>query len=206
MAPAEENNNNFLGDPRPDEKLNYEDDIKCSGSSSTTVGKATYDTDDITHSQAAELQDLARQLSRVSRQGGPDVEKEHQQVINPFLDPEADPQLNPDDKGFNVAKWLKTILQITSRDPERYPKRTAGVSFRNMNVYGYGTAADYQSDVGNLPLKAWSGIMSLLGLRKKVRIDILKDFEGLVKSGEMLIVLGRPGRCVYPPFFYLLPC
>lgn len=198
MAPAEETNvTKPTGELRPDEKLNYEEDVKCSGSSSTTVGKTAYDTDDISQSQAAELQDLARQLSRASRQGGLDVENEPQQVINPFLDSESDPELNPDSKSFNVAKWLKTILQITSRDPERFPKRTAGVSFRNMNVHGYGTAADYQSDVGNLPLKAWSGIMSMLGLRKKVRIDILRDFEGLVKSGEMLVVLGRPGRYAY---------
>ncbi|EZG03190.1 hypothetical protein H106_06691 [Trichophyton rubrum CBS 735.88] len=194
MAPTEEANvTKPTGELRPDEKLNYEEDVKCSGSSSTTVGKTAYDTDDISQSQAAELQDLARQLSRASRQGGLDVENEPQQVINPFLDSESDAELNPDSKSFNVAKWLKTILQITSRDPERFPKRTAGVSFRNMNVHGYGTAADYQSDVGNLPLKAWSGIMSMLGLRKKVRIDILRDFEGLVKSGEMLVVLGRPG-------------
>ena len=28
----------------------------------------------------------------------------------------------------------------------------------------------------------------------KQKIQILRDFDGLVKSGEMLVVLGRPGR------------
>jgi hypothetical protein len=106
---------------------------------------------------------------------------------------------------FKVRKWLKTILAITSRDPERYPKRTAGVSFRNMNVYGYGSAADYQADVGNTPLKAVSAIKGLFGFAQKARIDILRNFEGLVKSGEMLVVLGRPGRYVILCFALLFP-
>jgi ABC-type multidrug transport system ATPase subunit len=34
----------------------------------------------------------------------------------------------------------------------------------------------------------------MVGKGQKRRIDILRNFDGLVKSGEMLVVLGRPGR------------
>ncbi|EAS36064.3 pleiotropic drug resistance family protein [Coccidioides immitis RS] len=171
----------------------YGDETKPSTASSVTAGKIS-ELDDgdtgITKDQEHEIVDLARRVSRLSRRSSV---YDHDNVVNPFLDAEANPELNPGDKQFKPRKWLKTILQIQSRDPERFPKRTAGVSFRNMNVYGYGTAADYQADVGNTPLKAVGGIKQLLGLGKKVRIDILRNFEGLVKSGEMLVVLGRPG-------------
>ncbi|QKX55294.1 uncharacterized protein TRUGW13939_02386 [Talaromyces rugulosus] len=136
-----------------------------------------------------EITDLARQISETSRQNTAN----DGEPVNPFLDASADPELDPSSGQFNQTKWVKNMLHITSRDPERYPRRTAGVTFRNLNAYGYGTAADYQADVFNTWLKAFGYVRGLLGLRKNMRIDILRDFEGLVKSGEMLVVLGRPG-------------
>jgi hypothetical protein len=137
-----------------------------------------------------EITDLARQISEISRQNTAN----DGEPVNPFLDASADPELDPSSGQFNQTKWVKNMLHISSRDPERYPRRTAGVTFRNLNAYGYGTAADYQADVFNTWLKAFGYVRGLLGLRKNMRIDILRDFEGLVKSGEMLVVLGRPGR------------
>ena len=37
------------------------------------------------------------------------------------------------------------------------------------------------------------GLFNKLTGRGKTKIQILRDFEGLVKSGELLVVLGRPG-------------
>ena len=37
------------------------------------------------------------------------------------------------------------------------------------------------------------GLFNKITGRGKTKIQILRDFEGLVKSGEMLVVLGRPG-------------
>ncbi|PLB37099.1 pleiotropic drug resistance family ABC transporter [Aspergillus candidus] len=113
--------------------------------------------------------------------------------INTFLNPSENPELDPHSDQFNSRKWTKNLLQVTSRDPERYPRRTAGVSFRNLSAFGYGTAADYQADVGNMWLKGVGWLRGLLGWRNKVRIDILRNFEGYVRNGEMLVVLGRPG-------------
>ncbi|PYH67281.1 pleiotropic drug resistance family ABC transporter [Aspergillus vadensis CBS 113365] len=130
---------------------------------------------------------LARSLSHLSSKSGIG------EGTNTFLDPTSDPELDPNSEQFNSLKWTKNLLRITSRDPDRYPRRTAGVSFRNMNVFGYGTAADYQANVANMWLKGFGWFRKKLGYGKKVRIDILRDFEGFVHSGELLVVLGRPG-------------
>lgn len=145
--------------------------------------------DDLKQEEQAEITYLARQISQISRRSSAYAGE----PTNSFLDPTADPELDPNSESFKQKKWVKNLLHITSRDPEKYPRRTAGVTFRNLNAYGYGTAADYQADVFNTWLKAFGHIRGWLGLRKKKRIDILRDFEGLVKSGEMLVVLGRPG-------------
>ncbi|KAJ5153604.1 CDR ABC transporter [Penicillium coprophilum] len=135
---------------------------------------------------------LARSISQISqthsvRTGVPS------QGVNTFLDPASDPELNPNSDQFKARKWVKNIVQMTSADPDRYPRRTAGVSFRNLNVYGYGTGSDYQTNFANFWLKGAGWVRNVMGLQKKVRIDILRDFEGIVHSGEMLVVLGRPG-------------
>jgi hypothetical protein len=130
---------------------------------------------------------LARSLSRISQKGGVG------EGINPFTNTSY-PELDPNSDSFNSQKWARNLLHITSRDPERYPRRTAGVSFRNLSAFGYGTAADYQATVSNVWLKALGWVRGALGARQKVRIDILRNFEGFVRSGEMLVVLGRPGR------------
>lgn len=143
---------------------------------------------------------LARSLSQISRQNSLRAASETAAGVNTFLD-SSDPELDPNADQFKSRKWVKNIIQIISSDPALYPHRTTGVSFRNLNVFGYGTAADYQMDFANFWLKGAGWFRSLFGLQKKVRIDILRDFEGIVHSGEMLVVLGRPGRFVdrHPP-------
>lgn len=69
----------------------------------------------------------------------------------------------------------------------------ASVAFRNLTVFGFGTSTDYQKTFANYPLAYLSRLRILFGRTRKVRIDILKDFEGLVARGEILLVLGRPG-------------
>lgn len=172
----------------------YDEDHKHSAATSETAVKpnSSGENSSMDAAQEEEVTELARRVSHISRRSSTFTADDGSP--NPFLHPERDPSLDPHSDQFNVRRWVKSILHVVSRDPERYPTRTAGVSFRNMNVYGFGTAADYQSNVANSWLKAAGGIKRMFGYGKKVRIDILRDFEGLVKSGEMLVVLGRPGR------------
>ncbi|KAI9732526.1 MAG: hypothetical protein M1834_003861 [Cirrosporium novae-zelandiae] len=159
-----------------------------SSTSSATAGKENYDV--ISREGEARVAHLARQMSMLSRKS---TDYGAQGSPNPFTDASSDPELDPLSPEFRPQKWMKALLHIYSRDPERYPQRTAGVSFSNLNVYGYGSAVDYQDDVGNVWAKGLNMAKSLIGSGEKRRIDILRNFEGLVKSGEMLVVLGRPG-------------
>ncbi|KAG7096765.1 hypothetical protein E1B28_004176 [Marasmius oreades] len=139
-----------------------------------------------TQSKRVEPSPLSRTLSSSSSitEGGP----------NPFLPISMDSSLNPHSDKFDYHRWIRQLLAIQSRDPERYPTRTAGLSFSNLNVHGYGKPTDFQKTVGNVVLGLPNMIRDLVGGEARAqRIDILKDFKGVVKEGEMLVVLGPPG-------------
>ena len=53
---------------------------------------------------------------------------------------------------------------------------------------------DYQKTVANLPL-SWYGSTKhyLTGTRR--RVQILDSVDGVLEAGELLVVLGPPGRC-----------
>jgi ATP-binding cassette, subfamily G (WHITE), member 2, PDR len=130
-----------------------------------------------------EINELAKSLTRGSTWS--------QVPGNPF-EAEPDSELDPHSPNFRARSWVKSIIKL--RDAENnLPGRTGGVAFRNLNVHGFGAATDYQKDVGNVWLETIGLVKKAFGMEKPRRIDILRDFEGLVDSGEMLVVLGPPG-------------
>lgn len=129
---------------------------------------------------------LARTMTQAS------VRNDQGEYKNPFNASE-DPRLDPHSDKFNARAWTKTLVGITSRDPERYPSRTAGIAYSNLNVHGFGNPTDYQKTFGNYPLEALGLVNKLRGKNGQRKIQILENFDGLVRSGEMLVVLGRPG-------------
>lgn len=98
--------------------------------------------------------------------------------------------LNPSSPNFSARDWAKAIADLVQGEGQGF--RSAGVCFQHLNVHGYGEASDYQKDVGNVWLSLGSSIGRLLG-GKSTRIDILRNFDGVVHKGEMLVVLGPPG-------------
>lgn len=88
------------------------------------------------------------------------------------------------------------MLNLQARDPEKWKLRTAGFAFKDLNVYGFGSATDYQKSVSNIWLEVVGLTKKLLGLGKPRKIDILQNLDGVVHEGEMLVVLGPPGRFV----------
>lgn len=140
-------------------------------------------------SKEEKITELAKVLSNYS------VKNEKGELINPFFGTKH-PLLNPMSVKFSPKAWLETLMSIASRSPERYPKRVAGVAYKNLSVHGFGEPTDYQKTFGNYPFRLFSLVKRLFGMGRRSRIQILKDFDGLVKSGEMLVVLGRPGRQV----------
>ncbi|RYP32953.1 hypothetical protein DL767_004969 [Monosporascus sp. MG133] len=110
--------------------------------------------------------------------------------VNPFLDEKEDSPLNPNSPNFRARSWAKAFVDLRSRTGHGF--RSAGVAFQNLNVHGFGEATDYQKSVGNILLEAGSLFRKITG-KGKTKINILRNFDGLVQKGEMLVVLGPPG-------------
>lgn len=71
-------------------------------------------------------------------------------------------------------------------------QRRAGFIFKDLNISGSGSALQLQQNVGSLflaPLR----INEHISFGHKNEKQILRNFNGVLKSGEMLVVLGRPG-------------
>lgn len=164
-------------------KHTEDDDGTMTGTTSTLRKGSTDDSHDFSDEHVT---NLARALTQHS------VKNAHGEYENPFTGSD-DPALNPSSGKFNATAWTKTLIGITSRDPERYPTRTAGISYRNLGVHGFGKPTDYQKTFGNYPLEV-TGLLNRIRGRGQHKIQILNNFDGLIKSGEMLVVLGRPGR------------
>lgn len=152
----------------------------------TTRGESLMESSD-DGEKVQRVQQLARALTHNS------VKNAHGEHVNPF-DGSDNPSLDPLSGKFSYRAWVKTLVGLQSRDPERYPQRVAGVAYRNLSAYGFGESTDYQKTFGNYPLEAGVLFRRIIGKRQQTKIQILRDFDGLVRSGEMLVVLGRPGR------------
>ncbi|KAH6900635.1 ABC-2 type transporter-domain-containing protein [Thelonectria olida] len=100
--------------------------------------------------------------------------------------------LDPNSDDFNARRWAKAFYQLRTDTSGGNAPRTTGVAFKNLNVFGFGTDTDFQKSVGNIFLQAGTILRKLLHEKKK-RVDILRDVEGVLHSGEMLAVLGPPG-------------
>lgn len=103
---------------------------------------------------------------------------------------EEDPALDPTNKAFDLSKWLPAFmhqLQEAGVGP-----KSAGVAFKNLSVYGTGAALQLQKTVADI-IQAPLRIGEHLKSGKKEPKRILHQFDGLLRGGETLIVLGRPG-------------
>jgi len=75
-------------------------------------------------------------------------------------------------------------------DENNIVQRRAGFVFKNLKISGTGSAINLQQTVGSIlmaPLR-WREFF-----QKGPEKTILHSFDGVLKTGEMLVVLGRPG-------------
>lgn len=122
-----------------------------------------------------------------------ELKQQDSQPINPFLGSD-NPTLDPHSSEFSIPAWLQAVMSITSRDPEEYPRGVVGVACEDLSTHGVGEGTDFQKTFSNYPLELVKFAKNLIGQGESAKIQILKDFEGLFRSEEMLLVLGRPGR------------
>ena len=178
----------------PEEGAPFEQTLGASKSAdnklapNSTNGQSDEDEVRYTGPEDDNLHHIARTLSRQSSLGSFDG-------TNPIES--SDPELDPNSPEFNVRKWLKVVYNILHSDPERYQDVSLGVAFKELHAYGQAADVNYQVTVGNTPLfaaqKFWAFLKEKLAHQEGSTVDILKPMDGIVKPGELLMVLGRPG-------------
>jgi ATP-binding cassette subfamily G (WHITE) protein 2 (PDR) len=104
--------------------------------------------------------------------------------------PEDDPSLNPQHKQFDLYKWLRTFMH--NLDQEGMTTKRAGIIWNNLNVSGTGAALQLQATLASTFMTPFR-LGEMFGSGGKQHKPILRNFGGVLKSGELLIVLGRPG-------------
>lgn len=68
-----------------------------------------------------------------------------------------------------------------------------GVSFQNLECHGFTSPSTFQHTVLSNAMVLPRLIARRLSRQKPQRVQILRNFDGVVHAGEMLLVLGRPG-------------
>lgn len=138
---------------------------------------------DESQEETREVQRLARQYSRASN-----IESGH----HPFDAAAADSEIDPNSENFNGRAWTKAMLKLHKQSGQENVGRTAGFAFSKLSAFGYSKGSDFQKTVDNYPLALFDMVKGLFGSKGR-RVDILRNFEGVVQPGEMLVVLGPPG-------------
>ncbi|KGO61449.1 CDR ABC transporter [Penicillium expansum] len=104
---------------------------------------------------------------------------------------QQDPSLDPQSGKFDLQKWLKAAFNDLNRDGD-HSGHSSDVIFKQLNVYGSGAALQFQDTVTST-LTAPFRLPQIIRESHSPQRRILKDFNGLLKNGELLLVLGRPG-------------
>jgi hypothetical protein len=98
------------------------------------------------------------------------------------------PEFDPNSPSFNFYLWIRKFLQLLEEQDIK-PQRS-GFTFKNLNVSGKGAALVLQHTVGSIFTQPFRFRELFSHPEEK---QILRNFNGHVNSGELLIVLGRPG-------------
>lgn len=98
------------------------------------------------------------------------------------------PEFDPNDPSFNFFLWMRKFIQLLERSGVKL--RRSGFSFKNLTVSGKGSALQLQKNVGSIFMQPFRLREAFSHPPEK---QILRNFNGHVDSGELLIVLGRPG-------------
>ena len=99
--------------------------------------------------------------------------------------------INPDSPYFSTEKLLRDVLARAKEQGIR--RRNAGVVFRSLVVMGYGSEFTHQNTVGSVATGIFRIAENIRQKRHPPMKTILFSMDGVVKEGEMLLVLGKPG-------------
>lgn len=109
-----------------------------------------------------------------------------------------------------IEQLLSSIFGNTRQNGSQEEKtRHLGVVFKDLTVKGQGLGASIQPTNGDLLIGPFRSLWGLLtkgskaGIGKPPIRTLLNNFNGCVRPGEMLLVLGRPGSGEYSLIFSL---
>ena len=145
------------------------------------VERAQQDFADLSKTLSAHSRRMSRKESRASKSGVHDVEKT-------VSSSEAS-------DGWNLEEYLRGAKQAD--DASGIRSKQIGVLWNRLTVSGIGGTKNYVKVFPDAFISFFNvpgTIMKIFGWGKKgSEVNILHDFKGLVKPGEMCLVLGRPG-------------
>ncbi|KAL6453292.1 CDR4 ABC transporter CDR4 [Candida maltosa Xu316] len=158
--------------------------------------------DGFTNTVASEIQNLARIMSNASIQHSKlHRHHSHQSTLRNSEGEEeypnekfVDERLNPNSSEFSSTYWIQNAHTLVMSDVDYFKPVHLGVAFKNLRAYGQASDADYQSTFINcLPKFVASFVRENILGHSGPTFDILKPMDGLIKPGELTVVLGRPG-------------
>lgn len=103
-------------------------------------------------------------------------------------------------EGHEIERLMSKMFgKARQEHSEEENTRRSGVVFRNLTVKGAGLGASLQPTVGDIFMTLPRFLKNLVTKGPKAATgkppvrDLLSSFDGCVRPGEMLLVLGRPG-------------
>ncbi|OBZ73442.1 Multidrug resistance protein CDR2 [Grifola frondosa] len=142
---------------------------------------------DIGFFDPAGVSELSRTLSQ---QGAGESSRADRSDRNNSPSATSDFTIIPTDEPFDLEKTLRNIIK--KLDESEIKRRELGVVFKDLCVLGTRAPFAHQPTVGSManPLNAFK---LLWRMRRPHTRNLLSGFEGVLRPGEMLLVLGRPG-------------
>lgn len=99
-----------------------------------------------------------------------------------------DPRVDPSNEAFDLSKFLNMFRN--QLEGEGIEMKKVNVVYKNLNVFGSGKALQLQDTVADLFMMPFRA-KEIFG--KSERKQILHSFDGIIRAGELCVVLGRPG-------------
>ncbi|KAK4969905.1 hypothetical protein LTR28_000452, partial [Elasticomyces elasticus] len=113
---------------------------------------------------------------------------------------DASSDVDADKERVEIERLLSRMFgEDRQKNSEKEKKKHVGVVFRDLTVKGHGLGAALQQTNGDFFLGFPRFLIKLFTQGPKAAIakpsvrEILSNFNGCIKPGEMLLVLGRPG-------------
>ncbi|KAF5019292.1 hypothetical protein F66182_8710 [Fusarium sp. NRRL 66182] len=154
--------------------------------------------DDLSVTAEQNIEELVRRVSSTYAKPKPSLTSTtspDDNIPSNVLSPRPGSNLDPNSATFDAYAWTREFIKLTESDPASAPPRALGVAFKGLDVFGSSTGAQFQASFGNIVAGITKDLVRLISnsKHKERRLSILRDFEGVVEKGEMLLVLGPPG-------------